>query len=77
MPDNITLDDWMWRNKMTNVAMAKAISSDGHDVTHSTISQIRNKKARPSAKLALTIHKFVSEKVSLKDILGDDSVSDQ
>ena len=70
MSENIKLDDWMWQNKMTNTTMAKAISDSGYFVTHSTISQIRNKKARPSPGLALAIFEFVGESVSLKEILS-------
>jgi len=73
MPENkVTLDGWMVLNRWTNTAMAKAITESGYSIGHSQISQIRNKKSRPSAKLALIIHDFVGEEVSLKELLGDD-----
>jgi len=70
--NKITLDSWMKKSRWSNTALAEAITNSGHNVSHSQISEIRNKRNRPSAALALAIYEFVNKEVPLEGILNEE-----
>ena len=70
--DKTTLDSWMKKNRWTNTAFADSITKSGYSVSHSQISEIRNKRVRPSASLALAIYEFIEKEVPLEGILNEE-----
>lgn len=70
----ITLDSWMKENRWTNTALAESLTTSGHCVSHSQISEIRNKRCQPSAKLALAIFEFFDKKIPLECIFNKEIV---
>jgi len=65
---DLTLNDWMTKNRWTNTAMAKALTKKGHPVSHSMIRQVRHKETQPSVRLANEIWIFTSKQVALEEI---------
>lgn len=72
MIKNKTLNEWMTKNRWGNTALARAITEAGHKVSHSHISEIRNKRVRPSGNLAIAIYEFVKKEVPLEEILNEE-----
>lgn len=60
------LNEWMWRNKVTKRAFAKALG-----IHHQTAFIIASRKHTPSLFTALAAQKYTKGEVSLFELLSD------
>lgn len=61
----MTLDDWLWKNKMTTFGFCKR-----YDLDYQTVLSVNQRKRSPKLRLAFQIHHLTKGEVEIKSLLG-------
>jgi DNA-binding transcriptional regulator YdaS (Cro superfamily) len=61
----MTLDEYLWRNKVSNIDFAASVGS-----SDSMVSAVKNSMRRPSVELAQRIEKATKGEVKATELLG-------